>query len=61
MIRSTMQRVPLSINPLVERAEIPFISLGGGVVIVDPVKKWMFKVSHNDRMAAERVFADVLG
>ncbi|MGD1036230.1 MAG: ABC transporter substrate-binding protein [Roseiarcus sp.] len=48
----------MGMYPLVERAEIPFISLAAGIGIVEPVKKWMFKVAHNDRMAAERVFAD---
>ena len=58
LIGGTTTGATMGLYPLVEKAEIPFISLGGGVVIVDPVKKWMFKVSHNDRMAAERVFAD---
>ena len=48
----------MAMYPQVERAQIPFISCAAGVVIVEPVKKWMFKVAHNDRMAAERVFAD---
>jgi len=58
LIGGTTTGATMGMYPLVERAEIPFISLGGGVVIVEPVKKWMFKVAHNDRMAAERVFAD---
>ncbi len=58
LIGGTTTGATLGIYPLVERAEIPFISLAGGVAIVEPVKKWMFKVAHNDRMAAERVFAD---
>jgi branched-chain amino acid transport system substrate-binding protein len=45
--------------PVVERAEVPFISLAGAVPIVDPVKKWVFKTPHTDRMAAEKVFADM--
>ncbi len=45
--------------PLVERAGVPFISLAGAVVIVEPVKKWVFKTPHTDRMAAEKVFADM--
>ncbi len=44
---------------LVERLEIPFISLAGAVVVVDPVKKWVFKTPETDRMAAEQVFADM--
>lgn len=45
--------------PLVEKAEVPFISLAGAVVIIEPVKKWVFKTPHTDRMAAEKVFADM--
>ena len=49
----------MSMVPLVEKAEIPFISLAGAVVIVEPVKKWVFKTPHTDRMAAEKVFDDM--
>jgi branched-chain amino acid transport system substrate-binding protein len=45
--------------PLVEAAQIPFISLAGAVVIVEPVKKWVFKTPHTDRMACEKVFVDL--
>jgi branched-chain amino acid transport system substrate-binding protein len=45
--------------PLVEKAGLPFISLAGAVVIVEPVKKWVFKTPHTDRLAAEKVFADM--
>jgi branched-chain amino acid transport system substrate-binding protein len=38
---------------------MPFISLAGAVVIVEPVKKWVFKTPHTDRMAAEKVFEDM--
>ncbi|MBC7951934.1 MAG: ABC transporter substrate-binding protein [Rhodospirillaceae bacterium] len=44
---------------VVEPAAIPFISLAGGIDIVEPVKKWVFKTPHTDRMAAEKVFADM--
>lgn len=49
----------MSMAPLVERAGVPFISLAGAVVIVEPVKKWVFKTPHTDRMAAEKVFEDM--
>ena len=49
----------MSMAPLVEKAEIPFISLAGAVVIVEPVRKWIFKTPHTDRMAAEKVFEDM--
>ncbi len=49
----------MSMVPLVEKAGLPFISLAGAVVIVEPVKKWVFKTPHTDRMAAEKVFEDM--
>jgi branched-chain amino acid transport system substrate-binding protein len=44
--------------PLAEAAGTPFISLAGAVVIVEPVKKWVFKTPHTDRMACEKIFVD---
>src|SRR5574341_186503 len=45
--------------PLAEAAGMPFISLAGAVVIIEPVKKWVFKTPHTDRMACEKVFVDM--
>lgn len=49
----------MSMIPVVEKAEIPFMSMGGAVVVVEPVKKWVFKTPHTDRMAAEKIFDDM--
>ena len=49
----------MAVVPLVEQAQIPFISLAGAVVIVEPVKKWVFKTPHSDRQACERIFVDM--
>ncbi len=49
----------MAVVPMVEQAEIPFISLAGAVVIIEPVKKWVFKTPHTDRMACEKIFADM--
>lgn len=49
----------MAVVPLVEKAEIPFISLGGASVIVEPVKKWVFKTPHTDRMAVGKVYEDM--
>ena len=45
--------------PVIEKAGTPFISMAAGVSIIEPTKKWVFKVAPTDRMAAERVFADM--
>ncbi len=44
---------------LFEEAEIPFISLAGAVVIIDPVKAYTFKTPHTDRMACDKIFTDI--
>jgi branched-chain amino acid transport system substrate-binding protein len=49
----------MAVVPLVESAETPFVSLAGAVVIVEPVKKWVFKTPHTDRMACEKIFVDL--
>jgi len=49
----------MAVIPLVEAAQMPFISLAGAVVIVEPVKKWVFKMPHSDRMACEKIFIDM--
>jgi branched-chain amino acid transport system substrate-binding protein len=59
IVGGTVTGSTMSMVPLVEKAEIPFISLAGAVVIVEPVKKWVFKTPHTDRMAAEKVFDDM--
>ena len=59
ILGGTTTGATMGMVPLVEKAEVPFISLAGAVVIVEPVKKWVFKTPHTDRMAAERVFADM--
>jgi branched-chain amino acid transport system substrate-binding protein len=59
IVGGTTTAATMSMVPLVEKAEVPFVSLAGAVVIVEPVKKWVFKTPHTDRMAAEKVFEDM--
>ena len=59
IVGGTTTGATMSIAPLVEKAGVPFISLAGAVVIVEQVKKWVFKTPHTDRMAAEKVFEDM--
>ena len=49
----------MAVVPLAEAAGIPFISLAGAVVIIEPVRKWVFKTPHTDRMACEKIFVDM--
>jgi branched-chain amino acid transport system substrate-binding protein len=59
LVGGTTTGSTMSIAPLVEKAGVPFISLAGAVVIIEPVKKFVFKTPHTDRMAAEKVFEDM--
>ncbi len=59
LVGGTTTGATMSAAPLVEKAGIPFISLAGAVVIIEPVKKFVFKTPHTDRMAAEKVFEDM--
>jgi branched-chain amino acid transport system substrate-binding protein len=49
----------MAMIPLVESRQVPLIALAGGVSIIEPVKKWVFKTPATDRMAAQKVFADM--
>src|SRR5271166_6445849 len=49
----------LAMMPVFEDASIPFISLAGAIQIIEPVHKWVFKTPHTDKMACEKIFADL--
>ena len=49
----------MAMIPIMEDAGLPFISLAGAIVIIDPVKPHVFKTPHTDRMACEKIFADI--
>jgi branched-chain amino acid transport system substrate-binding protein len=49
----------MAMGPVFAENEVPFISLAGAVVIIDPVNPWVFKTPHTDRMACEKIFADI--
>jgi len=59
LIGGTTTGTSMAAIKIVEPAGVPFISLAGGIDIVEPVKKWVFKTPHTDRMAAEKVFSDL--
>lgn len=49
----------MGVIPSVEAAGIPFISFGGAGVIVNPVKKWVFKTPHTDTLAVQKIYNDM--
>jgi len=59
IIGGTTSGNSLAVIDIVQRAKVPFISLAGSIKIVEPVKKWVFKTPHTDKMAAEKIFADM--
>lgn len=59
LIGGTITPLAMAMIPSVERAEVPYVSVGGGLPIVDPVKKWVFKTPHTDRQVALRLLQDL--
>ena len=59
IIGGTTTGETMAVVKLVEEAGIPFISLAGASVIVDPVQNWVFKTPHTDRMAVDKVYEDM--
>ena len=59
MIGGTTTGATLAMMPLFEEAQIPLISLAGAIQIIEPVRKWVFKTPHTDKMACEKIFGDL--
>jgi len=59
MVGGTTTGATLAMIPLFEEAQMPFISLAGAIQIIEPVRKWVFKTPHTDKMACEKIFADL--
>lgn len=59
MVGGTTTGTSLAMAPIFEEGRIPFISLAGAVEIIDPVREYVFKTPHTDRMACEKIFADL--
>jgi len=45
--------------PVFEEAQTPYVSFSGGVEIIDPVRKWVFKPPHTDLMACRKIYEDM--
>jgi len=59
MLGGTVTPTALAMAPQAERAGVPFVSTGGSLALVEPVKRWVFKTPHSDRMVAERILQDM--
>ena len=49
----------MAMLPQAELAKVPMVSLAAASVIVEPVKPYVFKMPHSDRMAAEKVLSEM--
>ena len=59
ILGGTTTGTTLAVIPLVNQAEVPFISLASGTGIIEPVKRWVFKTPPTAPMAARRIFQDM--
>jgi branched-chain amino acid transport system substrate-binding protein len=59
MVGGSTTGTTMAMIPVFEDAEVPFISLGGAIEIIQPVRRWVFKTPHTDRMACEKIFDDL--
>jgi len=59
MVGGTTTGTTMAMIPVFEDAQIPFISLAGAIEIIQPVRKWVFKTPHTDKMACEKIFDDL--
>ncbi len=59
MVGGSTTGTTMAMIPVFEAAEVPLISLGGAIEIVDPVQKYVFKTPHTDKMACEKIFENL--
>ena len=59
MVGGTTTGATMAMIPLFEEGQIPLISLAGAIQIIEPVRKCVFKTPHTDKMACEKIFADL--
>jgi len=59
MVGGSTTGTTMAMMQIFEEAKIPFISLAGAIQIIEPVRKWVFKTPHTDKMACEKIFADL--
>src|SRR3954452_14575436 len=59
VVGGSITGVSLAVIPVFEEAKIPFISLAGAIEIVEPVRKFVYKTPHTDKMACQKIFEDM--
>jgi len=51
--------ITLAVAQVFEDARIPLVSLAAGIEIVEPVRPYVFKTPHTDRMVCRKQIADI--
>lgn len=59
VVGGTTTGTTMAMRSVFEDERIPFISLAGGIEIIDPPQPFTFKTPHTDRMACEKIFQDM--
>lgn len=59
MVGGSTTGTTMAMIPAFEEAQVPFISLAGAIEVVDPVRKFVFKTPHTDKMACEKIFENL--
>jgi branched-chain amino acid transport system substrate-binding protein len=59
MVGGSATGTTMAMIPVFEEAKVPFISLAGGIEVVDPVRKYVFKTPHTDKMACEKILENL--
>ncbi|KJC58717.1 ABC transporter substrate-binding protein [Bradyrhizobium sp. LTSPM299] len=59
MVGGSTTGTTMAMIPVFEEAKVPFISLAGAIEVVDPVRKYVFKTPHTDKMACEKIFENL--
>jgi len=56
IIGPSLSGTTMAVIPVIEKAEIPFVSCAASIKIVQPVKKWVFKTPQTDTQAVEAIY-----
>lgn len=59
VIGGTLTETSIAIAAVLDKAGVPFLALGSGSRIVDPPRKWIFKVSPSERAAVRVLLSDM--
>jgi len=59
MVGGSTTGTTMAMIPVFEEAQVPFISLAGAVEVIDPVRKYVFKTPHTDKMACQKIFENL--